>query len=117
GQQLALVVSCDNELSLQIAPSSGGDAREVLRLRILGRPVWTSDGRHLLFFGSPKDEATGLWRIAVEGGEPQNLGLTMKHSLSLHPDGRRIAFTAPGSGHGAEVWAMENFLPTSTASR
>jgi hypothetical protein len=34
--------------------------------------------------------------------------------LSFHPDGRRIAFTASGSGHGAEVWAMENFLPGSS---
>jgi hypothetical protein len=37
--------------------------------------------------------------------------------LSIHPDGHRIAFTGPGPNPGAKVWAMENFLPTSTASR
>jgi len=30
-------------------------------------------------------------------------------ALSLHPDGRQIAFR---SGHyGDEIWVMENFLP------
>ena len=55
----------------------------------------------------------------MEGGEPQNLGLKMKPHIgvrpSFHPDGRRIAFTGPGTGHGGEVWAMENFLPGFTA--
>jgi Tol biopolymer transport system component len=120
GQQLAFMVSCDNEWSLQIAPSSGGDTREIARLQkdeaAWGRGlVWTPDGRHLLFYGN-RDKATGLcelWRIPVEGGEPQNLGLTMKvyQPLSFHPDGHRIAFTGPGPTPGGEVWAMENFLP------
>ncbi len=121
GQQLAFMVSCDDEWSLQIAPSSGGDAREIARLgeeeAAWGRGlVWTPDGRYLLFYDEPKDKATGLselWRIPVEGGEPQNLGLTMKvyMPLSFHPDGSRIAFTGPGPTPGAEVWAMDNFLP------
>ncbi len=128
GQQLAFVVSCDKEWSLQIAPSSGGDTREVLRLPREegtawgGGLTWTPDGRHLVFPGKRKDDESGLvelWRIPVEGGEPQNLGLTMKYHQqhpSFRPDGRRIAFTGPGSGHNG-VWVMENFLPTSTASR
>jgi len=128
GQQLAFVVSCDNEWSFQIAPSSGGDTREVLRLpREEGTAwgwglTWTPDGRHLLFPGELKDFATGLcelWRVPVEGGEPQNLGLTTTYrqgNPSFHPDGRRIAFTGPGSGHSG-VWAMENFLPGFTADK
>ena len=72
-----------------------------------------------MVYGNPKDEATWLgelWRIPAEGGEPQNLGLTMKvyQPLSFHPDGRRIAFTGPGLSLGDEVWAMENFLPTAS---
>ena len=121
GQQLAFMISCDDEWSLQIAPSFGGDTRETVRLRKEETAggwglVWTPDGRHLLFLGNRKDEANGLcelWRIPVEGGKPQNLGLTMKlyTDLSVHPDERRIAFTGPGPRPGAEVWAMENFLP------
>ena len=123
GQQLAFVVSCDSEWSIQIAPSSGGDTREVLRLRkdeatLQGWGlVWTPDGRHLLF-RKRKDEAFELWRIPVDGGEPQKLDLTMSGShLSIHPDGRRIAFTGSDSARGSEVWTIDNFLPESTASR
>ena len=55
--------------------------------------------------------------MLVEGGEPQNLGLTIKlyTHLSVHLDGRRIAFTGPGPTPGAEVWTMENFMPGFTA--
>ena len=100
--------------------------REVLRLsipEITPMPdgewlAWTPDGRHVLF-AKRRDEATELWRIPVEGGEPENLGMTMGRieHLSIHPDGRRIAFTGPGPSPGAKVWVMEDFLPKSTASR
>ncbi|MFC1715486.1 sigma-70 family RNA polymerase sigma factor [Candidatus Poribacteria bacterium] len=129
GQQLAFMISCDNEWSLQIAPSSGGDTRETARLRKEETHqgwglTWTPDDRYLLFLGKPKDEANGLcelWQIPVEGGNPQNLGLMIKWHLgvhlSFHPDGRRIAFTGPGPRPGREVWAMENFLPEFTADK
>ncbi len=79
---------------------------------------WVIITRQVLFTRR-KDEATELWRIPAEGGEPQNLGLTMRkiEHLSLHSDGRRIVFTGPGPRPGNEVWAMENILSTSTASR
>ena len=95
----------------------GPKPREVFRLRKEEarwgcRYTWMPDGRYLLFTRR-KDEATELWRIPVEGGDLESLGLIMKkiERLSIHPDGCRIAFTAPGSGRGSEVWAMENFLP------
>ncbi len=120
GQQLAFVECLDDGHSFQIAPAAGGEAREVLSKAGFCEGtglVWTPDGRYLLF-GKRKDGATELWRIPVEGGGPQSLGLTMEkiEHLSIHPDGRRIAFTGPGSGHNG-VWVMENFLPESTASR
>ena len=34
----------------------------------------------------------------------------LPYGLSVHPDGRRIAFTA-GTPVRSEVWVMENFLP------
>ena len=58
------------------------------------------------------DKPDELWRIPVAGGEPRKLNLGVKVShLSLHPDGRRIAFTGPDPKGGQEVWVMENFLP------
>ncbi len=126
GQQLAFIMNFDDGYSLRIAPSIGGETREVFRLpKSEGPPfpdgtwlVWTPDSRHLLF-ARRRDEATELWRISVDGGEPENLGLAMGkiEHLNVHPNGHRIVFTGPGPKSGAEVWAMENLLPTSTVSR
>ena len=124
GQQLAFLGRLKDVHSVHIAPSAGGETREVLRLPEAEIPrypdrrswlVWTPDGRHLLF-PRLKDEAIELWRIPVEGGEPENLGLMMKkiEYLSVHPDGHRIAFTGPGPRSGNEVWAIENFLQESS---
>ena len=126
GGQLACIATFDDGSSLCIAPSTGGEAQELHRLPKEEIPpwpdgmwlVWTPDGGHLLF-ARRRDEATELWRISVDGGEPENLGLAMGkiEHLSIHPDGRRIAFTGPGPTLGDEVWVMENVVPTSTASR
>ncbi len=73
------------------------------------------DGRHLLFSKGPRGNME-LWRIPVDGGEPEKLGLAMARlglfGLSVHPDGQRIAFSAGAAGPPtSEVWVMENFLP------
>ena len=48
---------------------------------------------------------------SVEGGDPTPVGVTLVglQDLSLHPDGRRLAFDV--GREEAEVWVMENFLP------
>ena len=72
------------------------------------------DGRHLLFSKGPLGNME-LWRIPVDGGEPEKLGLAMGGlgltGLRVHPDGQRIAFSASGgAGPTNELWVMENFL-------
>ena len=126
GRQLAFITVFDDGFSSRIAPAAGGETREVFRLPKAEKPqfpdgawlLWTPDGRYLLF-ARRKDEATELCRIPVEGGEPQSLGLTMDkmENLSIHPDGRRIAFTGPGLNSGARICVMEDVVPISTASR
>jgi Tol biopolymer transport system component len=61
------------------------------------------DGQQLAFMVSCDDDLKIKLHLGVH--------------LSFHPDGRRIAFTGPGSGHGGEVWAMENFLPGFAADK
>jgi Tol biopolymer transport system component len=105
-------------------PASGGEASELYRLKEGKRfswgvgLSWTPDGDHVVV-GAPDapDKPDELWSIPVTGGEPRklNLGVKVNH-VSLHPDGRRIAFTQPESGGDGEVWVMENFLPESKAS-
>lgn len=114
---------------LSVVSTAGGEPREVFRstksapFESRSPLAWTPDGRHLLFgtstfprFPRPDTELE-LWRIPVEGGKPEKLGLAMPQmtQLRLHPDGKRIVFVA--GERKADVWAMENFLPALTVSR
>jgi Tol biopolymer transport system component len=128
GQRLAFLlrssaIGAPFAQSLLVIPATGGDARELLKVREPeffadsdSNVAWTPDGRYVFFV---KERGLGwqqseLWRISADGGEPQNLGQLMGRvfEVRIHPDGRRIAFTRLQWNKGAEVWVMENFLPT-----
>jgi Tol biopolymer transport system component len=56
----------------------------------------------------------------LDGSQPRKLNEKLdprlfKALISLHPDGRRIAFTPAAATGGQmyplQVWALENFLP------
>jgi len=107
---------------LYVLSPKEGKPREIFRLKNpedFGSIAWSPDGRMLLFarrnFQVNKAE---VWQIAVEGGQPQNIGLSttdMISPISIHPDGRRIAFSS--GQRKAEVWVMENFLPVEKAEK
>jgi len=110
--------------SLLVIPAAGGKARELLKVKPPETIdyislAWTPDGSQILF-GRSSFQLAGkseLWRISVEGGEPQKLGLTIDNlfHLRVHLDGQRIVYTAGESK--AEIWVMENFLPNIKAVR
>jgi Tol biopolymer transport system component len=132
-QPLSLAVSPDGAqvayvgpASLVVAPAVGGEPREVVRLpgnsnareRAEGLGLaWSPDQRYL-FFVRPGKEFTGIWRVPVAGGEPENIGVSMGRirALRVHPDGRRIAFDSVVDAL-SEVWALENFLPKAGSER
>ena len=120
---------------IKVLPTEGGEPRTLLEGKDLnlrdtesfyGPFVWTPDGRYVLFItGSDEqpDSMVQLWRISAEGGilqklleEREMLRPLKVFPLSLHPDGRRIAFQKGKYGH-KDFWVMENFLPTSTSSK
>ncbi len=106
--------------ALKVMPTIGGEPREFHRLqdtRIFAANdagsgfAWTTDGRYVLLgiHRPGRPGPTELWRVPVEEGEPQKLlEMAGLKDISVHPDGRRIAFT--GGRPQMEVWAMENFL-------
>jgi Tol biopolymer transport system component len=105
---------------LKAIPLPGGPPRDICKSiasasGVNTRFFWTLDGKRILFFmdvSKGKDKKSELWSVPAEGGEPQSLGLTINmnpSSVSLHPDGRRLALSV--SQPSAEVWVMENFLP------
>jgi Tol biopolymer transport system component len=79
--------------------------------------AWAPDGRSVLCARqpSPSDSKTEMWLIPVQGGEPRKLDLAEDNmrDLSVHPDGRHIAFTA--GRDRSEVCVMENLLPANPA--
>ncbi len=99
---------------LQLLPVSGGDPRTILTLRdpeqIAHRGLaWSHDSRYILFVKS-RDDRQQLWRVPLEGGVPQDLGLPFEDvaSLQVHPTGRQLLFV---SGRMEDtVWALENYL-------
>jgi Tol biopolymer transport system component len=108
---------CQDEDSLVVMPSAGGEPREVVHLDEdelnRGRGLnhvfvrWTPDGEHLLF---PKRQSQ-LWKVNINTGEQQQIGPILQDLISaaMHPDGRHITFTL--QQNGSALWVMENFLP------
>lgn len=103
---------------LMLMPAEGGEPRELLRLKKaeMSGFAFTRDGRHLLFSRAGKPTPQ-MWRISIDGGAPRNLGLAtnLNARISIHPDGRRIAYTAGETR--LEVWVMDNILPELRARR
>lgn len=126
GEKLAFVWwdSETGAASVKVMPVAGGEPRELVQLprpeltsyaQPLVELAWMQDSRHVIYATSSASQPKlDFWRISAEGGEPDHLGLEMEglrpYGLSVHPDGRRIAFTA-GRPRRNEVWVLENFLP------
>jgi Tol biopolymer transport system component len=109
GQQLAFYA----DSTLKLLSVTGGEPRELIRIPDITTISWTPYGHQLLYGRKTgQDDMTELWLISVENGKPQKLDLAIPELLHLrvHPQGRRIAFTARAQQQKVEVWVMENFL-------
>jgi Tol biopolymer transport system component len=73
--------------------------------------TWTPDGSDILFtrfrLDIPwKDRRERLWRVAGDGAaRPTGLEVAGMREVRMHPDGRRVAFTA--GYRSLELWALE----------
>jgi len=122
GKQLAYMVEerPGGSKYLAVMPVGGGPAKEIFRAPGLGPNAleWTRDQKFLLFAkdGNTSTPAS-LWRIPAGGGEAVEAGLARKGwilELRVHPDGKRLFFTAR-EPTATEVWALENFIPATPA--
>ena len=121
GWQLAYVIDNEkqNTSSLMIMPAEGGPARELLQSKIPFDAVnWTRDNRHVLIIRHPESGPPELWSVSMDGGKLQPSGLATLglFDVSVHPDGRRIAFCSC-KGPTEEVWVIKNLLSAPKASR
>jgi Tol biopolymer transport system component/beta-lactamase regulating signal transducer with metallopeptidase domain len=115
GKWLAFI-NMRNDSALRIIPSAGGEPRELYRCEPKKEQLlnlkWTAEGKYILLVKRKVEQkGLNLWKIPVEGGEPQKIDLGINTlGLSVHPDGQHIALGTM-ENQPAEVWVMENFLP------
>ena len=100
--------------TLNVIQATGGEPRELLRMKSGEDPIsfdWAPNSREIFFTKWVKDKKINqLWRVSLEDGEPQRIELSMRgmRGLCVHPDGKRVTFSA--SYRETEVWVMENLL-------
>ena len=102
--------------TLKVMPTAGGEPRQLLDVQTsvsISALAWMPRSPHILYTTTDAEGRSELWRVAAEGGEPQELGLLSEalrlYGLSIHPDGQRIAFTA-GTSRRSEVWMLSRRL-------
>jgi Tol biopolymer transport system component len=126
GDHVAFVefsLSPPHDSIVKIVPTAGGRARELLKVPRPGfipgnrALAWTPDGAYLLVVkmnaGDPpatSDVTYELVRVPVAGGQAQTAPLAGRvHSLSIHPDGKRIVYIALSQTPTNEIWMVEGF--------
>ncbi len=73
---------------------------------------WSPDGNWLYFMKCAGKKTVELWRIDADGDNVQLIEKSLPHlnNLSMHPDGKRMAFTVGKGGGKSSIWVMRNFL-------
>lgn len=107
-----------------LLPTSGGEVKNLITSKegedfyigFHGFSTWTIDGKYILFGRIVGPAGYIICRVPASGGEIEKVGVTIQgeraSSLSMAPDGRRIAFSFYTLPLSPAVWVMENFLPS-----
>ena len=113
------------ESAVMVAPTAGGEPREVYRQRgrtglgNRGAIEWAPDGRSILLYNAPAEGPSGIWQVPLDGGAPRLIlddrQLTplvqgergQPRDFRLSPDGRRLAYQA--GRDRSEIWRMTGF--------
>ncbi|MDP2996056.1 MAG: tetratricopeptide repeat protein [Bryobacterales bacterium] len=100
------------EVSILVLSTAGGPLRMLVPAERRYH-FWTPDSKRLMYVQSverPDGQATEneLYWVPVEGGVPRSMGIRMPGALfpSLHPDGKRLLFSASESTN--ELWVLRN---------
>ncbi|MDF2774945.1 MAG: translocation protein TolB [Geminicoccaceae bacterium] len=132
GQLLAQVVPTEDRqgTSLRVTDLAGTSTRELLRVRMpdqLSSIDWAADGRHIYVVRAnladagpvhPARASLRVDRVSVADGATRTLHFGVMGNftpIAVHPDGRRLYFTA---GHAAnELWELAGWSSAATSAR
>jgi Tol biopolymer transport system component len=113
----------EKSFDLVIAPLAGGEPKKISSApdsAYIRGFQWTPDDRALLTFKvvpPTRNAMTAVFRVSVETGVEQPIGLAMAGltQLRMEPRGSRLAFSG-GSG-SSELWVMSGLLPSKSADK
>ncbi len=71
-------------------------------------PLWTADGRRLVYRGTRSGSRTLYWRAADGSGEEERLttSAALETPGSISRDASRLFFSAVAAGSGADIWSL-----------
>ena len=104
--------------NIVVMPVEGGEIQRVTQepMRILGSPVWTTDGRSIIFAVQSHGDLGGLWRIPISGGLPVPIHGLEKGVLNpaVSRRGFRLAFELFSSARSID---QIDLYPTGQSAR
>jgi Tol biopolymer transport system component len=126
GKHIASIEVAGDIRTLFLIPIAGGSPQELWRTNPPESAdgfalEWTPDSQALLVSKSWDSRRRERWLLPVAApSQARRIEIDAEWQgamggLALHPDGRRVAFTAAAGDRGAEVWAIENVLPGTVA--
>ncbi len=90
GKHIAFTGKEEGEKDVYVIPSEGGANR---RLTFLGKNTqvigWTGNGKQILFSTSALSKLPGrteIWKVSVDGGQPESLNLGPANNIAFGPD-------------------------------
>jgi Tol biopolymer transport system component len=108
GQRVALARNVQGNSDIWLRDPRGVLSRFTFDASLDTTPVWSSDGRRLIF-RSARNGAFGLFEKAADGAadeQPILADLENKAPQSWSPDGRTLLFTVLNQKTGSDLWAL-----------
>ena len=97
GKHVAVIVRKQGRRTLTLLSPDGGDARQLAPAIDVNAASWSPDAKWIVASGEVSQRA-GLFKIPVDGGEPQRIVEGVTSNPVWSPDGSMIAYTGPVVG-------------------
>lgn len=113
-----LVVSTQGEAgnykTLSVVPTDGGPAKQLARQQAgwFGHAVWLPDSSGFIIAAGFGGSENAFWKFSIQEGMKPVRVIDFRSTgsvLSLHPDGKTLAFSAGWGEH--DLWVATNVLP------
>jgi len=94
GKWLAFTGKEEGHTEVYIMPGDGGTEKRLTYLGATSTVVgWTDQGKSVLFSSNaaqPFTRVYNLWKVTIDGGQPEKLPYGIAHDISYGPDGKSV---------------------------